>query len=91
MLSVQASLSTFRQAAQVHSDWVNDIVLCNQDQMRLYRLSVTMSKPVPEVSRAAVSASSDGTVKAWSPHSTPLSDPVTVGTHADYVRCFAYR
>ena len=32
--------STFRQAAQVHSDWVNDILLCNQNQMRLYRLCV---------------------------------------------------
>ncbi|KAH9987605.1 hypothetical protein BJV74DRAFT_841112 [Russula compacta] len=63
--------STFRQAAQVHSDWVNDILLCNQNQM-------------------LVSASSDGTVKAWSPHSSPLSDPVTVGTHADYVRCLGY-
>ncbi|KAF8493727.1 WD40 repeat-like protein [Russula emetica] len=62
--------STFRQAAQIHSDWVNDILLCNQNQM-------------------LVSASSDGTVKAWSPHSTPLSDPVTVGSHADYVRCLA--
>jgi WD repeat-containing protein 48 len=30
--------STFRQAAQVHSDWVNDILLCNQNQMRLCHL-----------------------------------------------------
>ncbi|KAH9958413.1 hypothetical protein BC827DRAFT_1219400 [Russula dissimulans] len=63
--------STFRQAAQIHSDWVNDILLCNQNQM-------------------LVSASSDGTVKAWSPHASPLSDPVTVGAHTDYVRCLAY-
>ncbi|KAI9461530.1 hypothetical protein F5148DRAFT_1214939 [Russula earlei] len=63
--------STFRQAAQIHSDWVNDILLCLQDQM-------------------LVSASSDGTVKAWSPNSSPLSDPVTLGTHTDYVRCLAY-
>jgi WD repeat-containing protein 48 len=27
--------STFRQAAQIHLDWVNDILLCNQNQMRL--------------------------------------------------------
>ena len=26
--------STFRQAAQIHSDWVNDILLCNQNQTR---------------------------------------------------------
>ncbi|KAI0294110.1 hypothetical protein B0F90DRAFT_1758645 [Multifurca ochricompacta] len=63
--------STFRQAVQIHSDWVNDILLCNQNQ-------------------TLVSASSDGTVKAWNPHSSPSSDPVTVGTHADYVRCLAY-
>ncbi|KAI9457236.1 WD40 repeat-like protein [Lactarius psammicola] len=62
--------STFRQAAQIHSDWINDILLCNQN-------------------KTLVSASSDGTVKAWNPHSSPLSDPTTVGTHTDYVRCLA--
>lgn len=30
----------FRQAAQIHSDWVNDILLCRQNQMRLYHLSL---------------------------------------------------
>ncbi len=30
--------STFRQAVQIHSDWVNDILLCNQNQTRLCRL-----------------------------------------------------
>ncbi|KAL1686443.1 hypothetical protein GGG16DRAFT_128688 [Schizophyllum commune] len=58
--------SQFRQSAQMHRDWVNDIVLCNQNQ-------------------TVVSASSDGSVKAWNPHS--LSDPVRIGAHADYVRC----
>ncbi|KAI0067430.1 WD40 repeat-like protein [Artomyces pyxidatus] len=62
--------SSFRQSAQIHSDWVNDIILCNYNQ-------------------TVVSASSDGSVKAWNPHSTPASDPVTVGTHSDYVRCLA--
>lgn len=38
-----------------------------------------------------VSASSDGSVKAWNPHSSPLSDPTTVGTHQDYVRCLGQR
>lgn len=45
-----------------------------------------------------ISASSDGTVKAWNPHSSssgsdPYSDspndPSILGTHADYVRCLA--
>jgi hypothetical protein len=53
----------------------------------------TMSKLVHDMSRAVVSASSDGTIKikAWSPHSTPLSDLVTVSSHVDYVRCLTYR
>lgn len=38
-----------------------------------------------------VSASSDGSVKAWNPHSSPLSDPTTVGIHQDYVRCLGQR
>jgi hypothetical protein len=38
--------STFRQAAQIHSDWVNDILLCNQNQMRLYRLCVDPCPPI---------------------------------------------
>ncbi|KAI9432256.1 hypothetical protein H4582DRAFT_1996868, partial [Lactarius indigo] len=41
--------------------------------------------------RVVVSASSDGTVKAWNPHSSPLSDPTTVGTHTNYVQCLAHR
>ncbi|KIY47740.1 WD40 repeat-like protein, partial [Fistulina hepatica ATCC 64428] len=61
--------SQFRQSAQLHSDWVNDIVLCNNNQ-------------------TVVSASSDGTVKAWTPSSG--ANPHTVGTHKDYVRCLAY-
>lgn len=36
-----------------------------------------------------VSASSDGTIKAWNPHDTS-SDPTLVGSHSDYVRCLAY-
>ncbi|KZT03081.1 uncharacterized protein LAESUDRAFT_660442 [Laetiporus sulphureus 93-53] len=63
--------TAFRQCAQVHSDWVNDILLCNENQ-------------------TLVSASSDGTVKAWNPHSQPASEPSTIGIHADYVRCLAY-
>ena len=35
-----------------------------------------------------VSASSDGTLKAWHPHDPELSsDPAIIGRHGDYVRC----
>ncbi|KAI0740004.1 hypothetical protein C8Q80DRAFT_1111397 [Daedaleopsis nitida] len=65
----------FRQAVQTHTDWVNDILLCNYNQ-------------------TLVSASSDGTIKAWSPHvhgqSSPLHEPTVVGMHTDYARCLAY-
>ncbi|KAI0667157.1 hypothetical protein C8Q78DRAFT_982656 [Trametes maxima] len=65
----------FRQAVQMHSDWVNDILLCNYNQ-------------------TLVSASSDGTIKAWSPHShshsAPLHEPTIIGTHSDYVRCLTH-
>jgi WD repeat-containing protein 48 len=38
-----------------------------------------------------VSCSSDGTVKAWSPHDPSSSaDPVILGRHSDYVRCLAH-
>jgi WD repeat-containing protein 48 len=42
--------------------------------------------------QTVLSASSDGTVKAWSPHSSHSSahEPALVGTHADYVRCLAH-
>ncbi|PVG01194.1 hypothetical protein CPB86DRAFT_805384 [Serendipita vermifera] len=62
---------SFRQSIQSHSDWVNDILLCN-------------------FNRTVVSCSSDGTVKAWSPHDPSSSaDPVILGRHSDYVRCLA--
>ncbi|THU80037.1 WD40 repeat-like protein [Dendrothele bispora CBS 962.96] len=38
--------------------------------------------------QTVVSASSDGTVKAWNPHSQ--QDPSIIGTHNDYVRCLTY-
>ncbi|TFK19214.1 WD40 repeat-like protein [Coprinopsis marcescibilis] len=62
--------SEFRQSAQAHSDWINDLLLCNYNQ-------------------TVISASSDGTVKAWSPHSATPTDPAVIGSHADYVRCLA--
>ncbi|KAI0357265.1 hypothetical protein OH77DRAFT_1519667 [Trametes cingulata] len=74
-LKAHPPTSQFRQAVQMHSDWINDILLCNYNQ-------------------TLVSASSDGTVKAWTPHShgqnAPLHEPAVVGTHTDYVRCLAY-
>ncbi|KAG9120963.1 hypothetical protein FRC07_003284 [Ceratobasidium sp. 392] len=59
----------FRQSVQLHTDWINDIVLCNMNQ-------------------TVVSASSDGTLRTYNPHSTDL--PNILGTHTDYARCLAY-
>ncbi|KAI0707436.1 hypothetical protein C8T65DRAFT_740369 [Cerioporus squamosus] len=74
-LKAHPPTTNFRQAVQMHPDWINDILLCNYNQ-------------------TLVSASSDGTIKAWSPHahdqSTPLHEPTVIGTHTDYVRCLAY-
>ncbi|TVY85047.1 UBP9-binding protein [Lachnellula suecica] len=38
---------------------------------------------------ALVSASSDLTVKVWSPFSDDIQAPQTIGQHADYVKCLA--
>ncbi|KAK7012216.1 WD-repeats-region domain-containing protein [Favolaschia claudopus] len=62
--------TSFRQCAQTHTDWVNDILLCNYNQ-------------------TVVSASSDGTVQAWTPHAPNAPHPTTIGTHSDYARCLA--
>ncbi|KAJ1305523.1 hypothetical protein OPQ81_000530 [Rhizoctonia solani] len=59
----------FRQSVQLHTDWINDIVLCNMNQ-------------------TVVSASSDGSLRTYNPHST--GTPNILGTHSDYVRCLAY-
>ncbi|KAG6833152.1 hypothetical protein H0H87_010539 [Tephrocybe sp. NHM501043] len=63
--------SEFRQSAQINSDWINDILLCNNQQ-------------------TVISASSDGTVKSWSPHLPNFPSPTTIGTHIDYVRCLTH-
>ncbi|KAG0697829.1 hypothetical protein DFH29DRAFT_811144 [Suillus ampliporus] len=65
------SPSSFRQCAQTHTDWVNDLLLCNYNQT------------------AVVSASSDGTIKAWHPHAISPTDPSAIGSHADYARCLS--
>ena len=41
------------------------------------------------ISFQVVSASSDGTLKAWNPHDT-ATDPTLVGSHSDYVRCLTH-
>ncbi len=63
--------SQFRQCAEAHFDWINDIALCNHNQ-------------------TVVSASSDGTIKAWNPHSSSNFDPIQIGSHNDYVRCLTH-
>ena len=40
---------------------------------------------------SVVSCSSDGTVKAWSPHDPAgAMEPLVVGRHSDYVRCLTH-
>ncbi|MBW0484425.1 hypothetical protein O181_024140 [Austropuccinia psidii MF-1] len=72
---LQSPISTFYQSIQIHSDWCNDILLCNRNQ-------------------TVISASSDCTIKAWSPHSNQTSKNsfTTIGTHDDYVKtlCFCH-
>lgn len=41
------------------------------------------------LNQTVISASSDGTIKSWSPHLADLPDPSTLGQHSDYVRCLA--
>lgn len=77
--------SQFRQCAQAHTDWVNDILLCNYNQTGENMFSFCFNDPGSNC--LVVSASSDGTIKAWNPHASTLSDPSTVGSHSDYVRC----
>jgi WD repeat-containing protein 48 len=68
----------FRQAVQAHTNWVNDIAVCGSNRMyyvcALYAL--------------VISASCDQTVKLTNFHSGTAS--VTLGKHADYVKCLAY-
>ena len=84
--------SHFRQAVQMHSDWINDMILCNYNQTRTFA-PLSSAQAAAHLS-SVVTASSDGTIKAWSPHthgqSAPLHEPTVVGTHSDYVRCLAY-
>jgi WD repeat-containing protein 48 len=58
---------------QTHTDWVNDLVLCNMNQ-------------------TVITASSDRTIRAWSPHAAEdeLAVPALIGQHTDYVRSLAF-
>ncbi|KAJ3840110.1 hypothetical protein EV361DRAFT_944237 [Lentinula raphanica] len=40
--------------------------------------------------QTVITGSSDGTIKAWNPHSPIPSDPSVIGAHSDYVRCLSY-
>lgn len=60
--------SSFRQSVQTHTDWVNDILLCNSNS-------------------TLISASSDRTIRAWSPHTNDF--PSLIGAHRDYVKTLA--
>lgn len=52
----------------------------------------SVSNPVPDlhIAHTVLSASSDGSIKAWNPHSAIPSEPSVIGTHNDYVRCLSY-
>lgn len=55
--------------------------------MRCFLLVVSPSLILHE---KVVSASSDGIIKAWNPHS-PTTHPTIIGKHQDYVKCLAQR
>ncbi|KZW03181.1 WD40 repeat-like protein [Exidia glandulosa HHB12029] len=40
--------------------------------------------------QTVISASSDGTIKAWNPNSSTSQDLAIIGQHADYVKCLAH-
>jgi hypothetical protein len=70
---------------------VNDILLCNYNQTGPSRSTIsTAPKLIIQSLLTVISASSDGTIKAWNPHTPIPSDPSTIGSHSDYVRCLAH-
>jgi len=42
------------------------------------------------LNQTVITASSDRTIQAWSPHSTTSTAPVLVGRHRDYVKSLAW-
>ncbi|KAK4699804.1 WD repeat-containing protein 48, partial [Phenoliferia sp. Uapishka_3] len=85
----------FRQCIQSHTDWVNDVVLCNYNRTRVpISLSrVSLQAHAADLSpTTVVSASSDSLIVAWNPHSSNHDEqvtPIQIGRHGDYVRCLA--
>lgn len=81
--------TTFRTQTQAHTHWVNDIVLV-QDHRALVSgssdLTVKVWRPHGEEVSGSGGASGgvDGTAAEWGG-----AEPVTLGEHADYVRCVA--
>ena len=83
--------TSFRQCVQSHTDWVNEIVLCNSNQTRELLFLLPFSARTDSTPAAVISASSDRTIKAWNPHDAQSHlKPSTVGMHDDYVKCLAY-
>ncbi|KAI6022697.1 hypothetical protein EDC04DRAFT_2935218 [Pisolithus marmoratus] len=63
----------FRQCIQLHTDWVNDILLCNYNQTGLVALRVLLHiSPILTF-----------------PVIGTFTEPSTIGFHTDYVRCLA--
>ncbi|KAG6900019.1 hypothetical protein C0993_004202 [Termitomyces sp. T159_Od127] len=68
------------QAIPYERQWETDLAAYKPGKV------ITTVNKIQEV----ISASSDGTVKSWSPHLTDSLFPTTIGTHTDYVRCLAH-
>ena len=60
----------FRQCTQTHADWVNDILLCNLNQTGACRAITCRRSSLIIYCIAVISASSNGSIKAWNPHSS---------------------
>ncbi|KAF9810753.1 hypothetical protein IEO21_06804 [Rhodonia placenta] len=65
----------FRQCAQMHTDWVNDILLCNQNQTLVSASSDGTIRTWNPHAQEQLS---------------PSQEPATIGTHGDYVRCLVH-
>lgn len=87
----RTQLPAFRQSIQIHNDWINDIILCNVNQTSSFSSSFFLGNRILTCIPTVISASSDGSIRAWSPHAAVPTDPALIGVHDDYVRCLAAR
>ena len=78
----------------MHTDWVNDIVLCENGtcgktkKIELYTHALDSKKINLLI---VVSASSDRTIKLWKPNSSDSPKVAhTIGWHTDYAKCLTY-